>query len=162
MFVWISPDACVYPAFTQMHTGEEFFVWGWPQYTLIAALLSSYLVLSFANRLPSMHAFKDFADTIDSAGGNIILLTLLTVWSIKIAMQFFYHLLALPADQFDKANSIITAGITYVQGGLSGVFIGALVKTLTGGKANTSGGTTPGNGTPDTLNASLTPEKGDK
>jgi hypothetical protein len=137
-----------------MHTGEEFFFWSWPQYTLIAALILCYMVLSFANRLPSMNAFKEFADIINSSGGNIILLSLLTVWSIKIAMQFFYHLLGLPAEQFDKANSIITAGITYVQGGLSGMFIGALIKTLTGGKAV--------NGPPnaaDTLTPTLTPEK---
>src|SRR6266478_4887379 len=137
-----------------MHTGEEFFNWSWPQYSLIAAIMLSYLVLSFANRLPSMSSFKEFADIINSSGGNIILLVLLTVWSIKIAMQFFYHLLAMPVDEFDKASSFITAGITYVQGGLSGMFIGALIKTLTGGKAvnGPSGG-------PDTLTPTLTPEK---
>lgn len=135
-----------------MHTGEEFFTWSWPQYALIAALIGSYLLLNFANRLPSMTAFKDFADIINTAGGNIILLALLTVWSIKIAMQFFYHLLALPPEQFDKASSIVTAGITYVQGGLSGMFIGALIKTLTGGKAN---GTPPP--VPDTLKVGLVP-----
>lgn len=133
-----------------MHTGEEFFIWHWPQYALIAALLGSYLILSFAGRLPSMNSFKDFADIINTAGGNIILLSLLTVWSIKIAMQFFYHLLALPPEQFDKASSIVTAGITYVQGGLSGMFIGALIKTLTGGKAN-------GVQQPDTLKVGLVP-----
>jgi hypothetical protein len=133
-----------------MHTGEELLLWSWPQYALIAAIMLSYLVLSFANRLPSMNSFKEFADIINSAGGNIILLALLTVWSIKIAMQFFYHILALPPDQFDKASSIITAGITYVQGGLSGMFLGALIKTLTGGKAN--GIPSP---TPDKLTASV-------
>ncbi len=133
-----------------MHTGEEFFNWSWPQYALIAALIGSYLVLNFANRLPSMTAFKDFADIINTAGGNIILLALLTVWSIKIAMQFFYHLLGMPPEQFDKASSIVTAGITYVQGGLSGMFIGALIKTLTGGKAN-------GAPAPDTLKVGLVP-----
>jgi hypothetical protein len=137
-----------------MHTGEEFFIWHWPQYLLIAALLVSYLVLAFAGKLPSMTAFKEFADIINSSGGNILLLTLLTVWSIKIAMQFFYHLLGLPADQFDKANSIITAGITYVQGGLSGMFIGALLKTLTGGKAATPPTT---GAAPDTLQVGFAP-----
>jgi hypothetical protein len=126
-----------------MHSGEEFFTWSWPQYALIAAIMASYLVLSFANRLPTMNSFKEFADIINTAGGNIILLSLLAMWSIKIAMQFFYHLLALDPAQFDKSSSIITAGITYVQGGLSGMFIGALIKTLTGGKAN---GVTPATG----------------
>jgi hypothetical protein len=134
-----------------MHTGEDFFIWSWPQYILIGSLILSYLVLSFAGRLPSMSSFKEFADIINSAGGNILLLTLLTVWSIKIAMQFFYHLLGMDPAQFDKASSIVTAGITFVQGGLSGMFIGALIKTLSGGKAV--------NGpTPDTLRVDLTPE----
>jgi len=137
-----------------MHTGEELLSWSWPQYALIAALIGSYLVLSFANKLPSMATFKEFADIINTAGGNILLLTLLTVWSIKIAMQFFYHLLALPQDQFDKASSIITAGITFVQGGLTGMFIGALIKTLTGGKAN--GNPPPA---PDTLGVGFTEKK---
>src|SRR5260370_40580904 len=118
-----------------MHTGEDFFIWSWPQYTLIAAVILSYLVLSFAGRLPSMSSFKEFADIINSAGGNILLLTLLTVWSIKIAMQFFYHLLGLDPAQFDKSSSIITAGITFLQGRISGMFIDALLKTLSGGKA---------------------------
>lgn len=135
-----------------MHTGEELLSWSWPQYALIAAILSSYLVLSFSNKLPSMNSFKEFADIINTAGGNIILLALLAVWSIKIAMQFFYHILALPPDQFDKASSIITAGITYVQGGLSGMFIGALIKTLTGGKANGVPAAVP-----DKLTASVVP-----
>jgi hypothetical protein len=135
-----------------MHTGEDFFIWSWPQYVLIGSLIASYLVLSFANRLPSMSSFKEFADIINSAGGNILLLTLLTVWSIKIAMQFFYHLLGMDATQFDKASSIVTAGITFVQGGLSGMFIGALIKTLSGGKA------VNGPPAPDTLRVDLTPE----
>jgi hypothetical protein len=138
-----------------MHSGEEFFTWSWPQYALIAAIMVSYLVLAFANRLPSMNSFKEFADIINSSGGNIILLVLLTVWSIKISMQFFYHLLGMPIEAFDKASSIITAGITYVQGGLSGMFIGALIKTLTGGKAVNGSA-------PDTLTPTLTPEIGEK
>jgi hypothetical protein len=138
-----------------MHTGEEFFTWSWPQYALIAAIIGSYLLLSFANKLPTMNSFKEFADIINTAGGNILLLSLLTVWSIKIAMQFFYHLLGMDPAQFDKASSIVTAGITYVQGGLSGMFIGALIKTLTGGKAN-------GPTRPDTLAVGFTAANGEK
>jgi hypothetical protein len=119
-----------------MHTGEEFFSWSWPQYALIAGIFVSFLLLSVLGRLPAMSAFKEFADTINSAGGHIILLTLLSMWSIKIAMQFFYHLLGLAPERFDKASSIVTAGITFVQGGLCGTFIGALIKTMSGGKAN--------------------------
>jgi len=109
---------------------------GWPEYTVLAVMLLCYMVLALRNRLPSMQSFKDFADVINSAGGNIILLSLFTAWSVKIAMQFFYHLLALPNDELSKADAIVTAGIAFVTGTLVGTFAGALIKTLTGGKAN--------------------------
>lgn len=122
-----------------MHTGEDFFTWGWPQYILIGAIMACYLLLAYRDRLPPMSAFKDFLDSINSAGGHIFLLLILSVWSIRIAMQFFYHLLSLPQEQFDKNAALITAGITFVQGSLCGTFIGALIKTMSGGKANGTG-----------------------
>ena len=138
-----------------MRTGEEFLTWGWEQYAILAVILAIYLCLALRNKLPSMGAFKDFLDAVNSVGGHIFLLTLLTVWSIKIAMQFFYHLLSLPQEQIDKGSAIITAGLTFVQGTLVGMFVSALLKTMTGGKAN---GTTPA--VPDTLVASVVPANG--
>jgi len=119
-----------------MHTGEEWFTLHTPQYVMLAIVFITYLVLTFANRLPKMASFKDFLDAVNSAGGHIFLLSLLTVWSIKIAMQYFYHLLALPEEMLSKQQAIVTAGITFVQGTLAGTFIGALLKTMSGGKAN--------------------------
>lgn len=136
-----------------MHTGEEFFLWHWPQYALIGAVLVSYMLLAWRDKLPRMGAFKDFLDAVNSGGGHIFLLTILSVWSIKIAMQFFYHLLALPQEQVDKDSAIVTAGITFVQGTLVGMFVSALLKTMSGGKAN---GTPPGAGA-DTLNVGFVP-----
>lgn len=126
-----------------MHTGEDFFVWAWPQYLLIGAVFLCYLLLAFRNKLPGMQAFKDFLDAVNSSGGHIFILMLLTVWSIRIAMQFFYHLMSIPPEQVDKNSAIITAGITFVQGTLAGTFIGALLKTMSGGKANGANGTLP-------------------
>jgi len=128
-----------------MHTGEEWFSLHLPQYIMLGVLFLGYMVLTFSNRLPKMASFKDFLDAVNSAGGHIFLLTLLTLWSIKIAMQFFYHILALP-DVMTKDQAIVTAGITFVQGTLAGTFIGALLKTMSGGKAN---GTTPPPGAPN-------------
>jgi hypothetical protein len=125
------------------HTGEEWFQLQWPQYAILAAVLATYLLLSFTNKLPSMQAFKDFADVINSAGGNIILLSLFTAWSIKIAMQFFYHILALTSETISKQDAIVTTGIAFVTGTLVGTFAGALIKTLTGGKANGGGESVP-------------------
>lgn len=134
-------------------TGEEWFQIQWPQYAILAAMLITYLALAYTNKLPSMQAFKDFADVINSAGGNIILLALFTAWSIKIAMQFFYHILALSSETISKQDAIVTAGIAFVTGTLVGTFAGALIKTMTGAKANGQPAA------PDTLAASLIPER---
>lgn len=141
-----------------MHTGEEFFSLNWQSYLALTVLVACYMILTFANRLPRMSAFKEFLDAINSAGGHIFILLLLTVWSIKIAMQFYYHLLALPAEQFDKASAIVNVGIAFVQGSLVGGFTAALLKTMSGGKANGTGTPAP-DVQPDTLRVDVTPEK---
>lgn len=135
--------------------GENLFTWGWQQYAIIGVLMLCYMVLAFRNKLPPMSAFKDFLDSVNSSGGHIFMLLILTVWSIRIAMQFFYHLLNMPASEFDKDNALITAGITFVQGTLAGTFIGALLKTMSGGKAN-------GQPQPDKLDLSFTPANVEK
>lgn len=139
-----------------MHTGEEWFTVGWQQYLVLTVILLVYVLLAWRGKLPRISAFKDFLDAVNSAGGHIFLLTLLTLWSIKIAMQFFYHILSLPAETFTKQQAIVTAGITFVQGTLAGTFIGALLKTMSGGKAN---GATPA---PDTLAVGFQPADGKK
>jgi hypothetical protein len=138
-----------------MNTGAQFFPLSWQQYVALAVLLLAYLLLAFKNKLPSMVAFKDFADVINSAGGNIILLAAFAAVALKISMQFFYYILALPADAFTKQQGIITAGIAFVTGSVFGTFSGALIKTLTGGKAN--GVTTPPPPTATQLLPSLVP-----
>lgn len=132
------------------HTGEEWFQLQWPQYAMLGVLLLSYLLLALKNRLPRMAAFKEFLDAVNSAGGHIFILTLLTAWSIKIAMQFFYHLLSLDTETVSKADALVTAGVTFVTGTLAGTFIGALLKTMSGGRAN-------GQPTPDKLDVNFVP-----
>ena len=137
-----------------MHTGEEYFTIGWQQYAFLSAVLLTYVVLAVCDKLPSMSSFKDFADVINSAGGNILLLAIFSAWSIQIAMRLFYHLLALPTETITKNEAIATAGMQFVTGVLCGTFLGALIKTLTGGKAN---GVAPPAQVPDTLVAGFKP-----
>lgn len=137
-----------------MHSGEEFFQITWQGYVLLGLFIAAVVLLAVTRRLPPMSSFKDFADVVNSAGGNIILLALFTAWSVKIAMQFFYHVLALPVDHLTKADAIVTAGIAFVTGTLVGTFAGALIKTLTGGKANGTAASGP-----DALRVDFTPEK---
>lgn len=150
-----------------MHPGEETFRFSWPEYLILGTFLCTYLLLVFTNKLPSMVAFKEFADTINSAGGHIILLSLFTLYSIKITMQLFYHVLGLPGDLIPKQEALINMVMNFATGVLCGTFIGALIKTMSGGQANakppltvveTPGGTTKVSAGAMTVTAQTPPE----
>lgn len=134
-----------------MHTGEEWFQFGWPQYIFFGAALVVYLVLVFGNKLPSMKSFQEFTDTINSAGGHIIILSIFSGWFFLTAMRFFFHVLGLPDEMVTKHEAIIMTGVGFLTGTAFGGAWGALIKTMSGGKAN---GGTPA---PDTLTASFVP-----
>jgi hypothetical protein len=122
--------------FLTVSTGEEWFTFGWPHALILGLLTLIYLLLTFANKLPSMASFKDFADTINSAGGHIIILTLFSAWFFVAAMRFFFHILAMPGDTITKENALVMIGVTFVTGTAFGGAWGALLKTMSGVKAN--------------------------
>lgn len=133
-----------------MHTGEEWFQFGWPQYIFFGAALVVYLVLVFGNKLPSMKSFQEFTDTINSAGGHIIILSIFSGWFFLTAMRFFFHVLGLPDEMVTKHEAIIMTGVGFITGTAFGGAWGALIKTMSGGRAN---GGAPA---PDTLTPSFT------
>src|SRR5271154_5699861 len=116
-------------------TGEEWFTFGWPQVLVLVLVALIYLLLVFANKLPSMASFKDFADTINSAGGHIIILTLFSAWFFISAMRLIFHIMAMPEELISKQNAIIMAGVGFVTGTAFGGAWGALLKTMSGIKA---------------------------
>jgi hypothetical protein len=134
-----------------MHTGEEWFTLGGKEYGALGVLLFTYLILAFSNRLPSMGAFKEFTDTINTAGGHIVVLLFLTLLSIKVTMQLFYHVLALPEETLTKTQAIVNMGLSFSTGTLVGLPLGALIKTMTGGFASNSNNPV----LPDALRASF-------
>jgi hypothetical protein len=117
-------------------TGEEWFTFGWPHALILGLLTLIYLLLTFANKLPSMASFKDFTDTINSAGGHIIILTLFSAWFFVASMRLIFHIMAMPEELITKQNAIIMAGVGFVTGTAFGGAWGALLKTMSGVKAN--------------------------
>ena len=117
-----------------MHT-EEWFRIGWQEYSVFALLLAIYLVLVFANRLPTMTVFKEFADTINTAGGHILILGLFSLYFFRTAMRFFFYVLSLPIETLTKHDAIIMTGVGFLTGTAFGGAWGALIKTMSGGKA---------------------------
>lgn len=118
------------------HTGEEWFQFGWPQYIALVVIALVYLLLVFRNKMPSMNSFKDFVDAINTAGGHILVLTLFSLYFFRTAMRFFFHVLGLPDEVVTKQNAVIMTGIAFLTGTAFGGAWAALIKTMTGGKAN--------------------------
>ncbi len=126
-------------------------LFSWYHFGAFCILVLLYFVAARYRLLPSMQAFKDFADAFNSAGMHILILSLFSAWSTTIAVRYIYYVLTLPGDTISKGQATIAVGITFVTGSLSGTFIGALLKTMSGGKAN--GASAPV--VPDTLTATL-------
>jgi len=143
-----------------MHTGEEWFRIGWQEYVAVGTLLIVYLVMVYTRRLPSMKSFQEFADTINSAGGHIIILSIFSGWFFVSAMRFFFHSFNLPDEIITKHEALVLNAVSFLTGTAFGGAWGALIKTMSGGKAN--GGAPPPVNAPDTLTATLTPEDGVK
>jgi hypothetical protein len=143
-----------------MHSGEEWFKAGWPEYIFLIAVVVIVLLLIFSKRV-SMKAFQDFIDTINTAGGHIVILTILTGWFFVSAMRFFFHTLGLPDEVITKHDAIIMNAVTFLTGSAFGGAWGALIKTMSGGKAN---GTPvpPSSATADTMTVGLVPADGKK
>ena len=139
-----------------MHTGEEWFTFGWPQALIFFALIGIHLLLVFSNKMPSMASFKDFADTINSAGGHIILLSLFSGWFFISAMRFFFHTLNLPDEVISKHEALVMNAVSFLTGSAFGGAWGALIKTMSGGKANGDGPKA------DAMRVGLVPANGDK
>ena len=118
-----------------MHSGEEWFTFSWQDYAVFALVVAVYLILVFRNKLPGMATFKDFTDTINTAGGHLIILTLFSLYFFRTAMRFFLHVLGLPDEVVTKNNAIIMTGIAFLTGTAFGGAWAALIKTMTGGKA---------------------------
>ena len=118
-------------------------IFTWYHFAAFCGLLIIYLIAARLKLLPSIQGFKDFADAFNSAGMHILLLSLFSAWSITIAMRYIYYVLTLPGDTLTKGQATIAVGMSLVTGGLTGTFIGALLKTMSGGKANGSGPAPP-------------------
>jgi len=116
-------------------------------------LILLYLLAARFKLLPSMQSLKDFVDAFNSAGMHIVLLSAFSAWSVMIAVRYIYHVLTLPQETLTKGEAMIAVGISFVTGQLSGQFIGALLKTMSGGKANGA----PPPAVPDALHASVVP-----
>lgn len=96
------------------------------------------LVILFANnKLPTIDGFARFVALADSKGGNILILLILTMWTITMSVRFGYYAIhALHAAQVSgtppSSDAVYQVILTWLTGSVSSGFMGALIKTMSG------------------------------
>ena len=88
-------------------------------------------------KFPTVEAWEHFLASLNSKGGNILILTILTYLSLIQTVRWFYHILGMiHANQLTESNSFATLGAQFLTTTAFGMFAGALISTLTGNKTD--------------------------
>jgi len=116
-----------------MAPGESLYTFNWLDYSLAAAVIFAWLLLLYTRRAPSIDSIRQFVNLFNSRGGNIIVLLWCTLYSFRVAMRLFYHLIELiVAGKLDEKSGVVQVSIAFATATVFGMFAGALVKTMTG------------------------------
>lgn len=96
----------------------------------LVAVFVTLAILSLANKLPTTPQLQDIMTILNSRGGNILVLSLLTVYFFWRAEHMYYVVLAqIQAATITADNGIALNGLSFDTGVASAAF-GALLKTM--------------------------------
>jgi len=104
-------------------------------------LILVWVFLALRNKLPSIDGIRELVGILNSRGGNILILTALTLTFFHASMRWFYYVMGLlQSKSITPDNAVLIAGISFVTGTAFGSAIGALLSALTGqdGRARTT------------------------
>lgn len=106
------------------------FVWLLP----LLIILLWITLMQWFGKLPSINSIQGLATVLNTRGGNILILTFLTVaFSIAgIRLIYWGTMLALSGKIDMKDAILLLPGFGWVTGQLAGGVQGALLKTMTG------------------------------
>lgn len=104
------------------------FDWG-----VIAFILVLWTLLQYAGKTPNLRSVKDLLISLDSKGGNIFILAVLSCFFFVHALRLFYHLLsAIMSKTLTSENAFALMGLQFVTSSAFGGAFGALLKTMSG------------------------------
>lgn len=85
------------------------------------------------DKFPSIEGFKGFVELINTKGGNILVLLFFSLLGCFASIRMLYYLIQLSVDgKLQQDNSFALLAISFVTNTLTGAFIGAMLKTMTG------------------------------
>jgi hypothetical protein len=100
---------------------------------IMAVLTAAFFVFWWFGKLPSPHQISEILELVNTRGGNICLLLGGTLVGAGASLRLFYYIIQLSVDgkiQQDNVFSIMS--LTFITGTITGNFMGALLKTMTG------------------------------
>jgi hypothetical protein len=109
---------------------DRFFIWAEISVVLFAAWIS---VFWWFGKMPSIQTFRAFVDSLNTKGGNILILLFFAIIGAFATVRMFYYLVQLSVDgKLQQDNAYALMGLTFLTNQLTGAFVGALLKTMTG------------------------------
>src|SRR5579863_1002568 len=98
-----------------MHEGESLYVFTYFDFAMASLFVAAWIYLRTKDKAPSVNEIRDFVNVFNSRGGNIVVLLALTVYSIRVAMRFIYHVITLAEEgKLDTTNAVIAVAMAFV------------------------------------------------
>jgi hypothetical protein len=100
---------------------------------LLMLFFAAVVVLALANKLPTVQGFSEFVHILNTPGGLILVLGVMTMVFFEAAIRMFYHCIYLVTQgKLDEKSAVLMMGIQFVTGAAFGGAAGVLYKTMDG------------------------------
>jgi hypothetical protein len=113
------------------------------QFAGAGIVAAGLFALIWSGRMPSIQRLIDCANILNSKGGNLLLLAMMSAWFFYEALHFSYHLIDLMiSKQLTTDNAIALSMFSFVTGTAFGGAFGALLKAMSGEAVTSSSAST--------------------
>ena len=102
-------------------------------YAVVAIILGGWFVLQWYGKLPHLQSIIDLITAANSRGGNILILSVASIYFFSHSIRLFYLLMDYSKDgKIGQDNAFALMGLQFATSTAFGGAFGALLKTMTG------------------------------
>ena len=111
-----------------------------PETVILIFSLIAIAVFIWFKKYPPMEDIASLSNVLNSRGGNILVLIILSILFFQVGMKFMYYLMDLIVqNKLSPDNAMAMLGIQWCTGAAFGGAFGALLKTMTGEEVKQTG-----------------------
>jgi hypothetical protein len=97
------------------------------------ALIILYGILAAKHLLPSISSLQGFADLLNSKGGNILVLLILSLLFFETGVRMIYWCLERAIEgKLNADNAVMMMGVTFITGSCFGGSFSSMLKVMSG------------------------------